>query len=189
MGVRKAEVVRDNGHACVVCVGLPRAAPRIRDFAVVVVTEVLRFLTVVTVVAQPTSLFVAGVVIFRVTTGSANFGKESPMKMFAVAFAVAAVAALSGCPSNSAQACLKSEECKETEDPAAECTKQDEDCTKDADVCQKIRDACTAEQDELAACLVTNGKCEDKVFGAAAFGDECKDQAKAATDCGAKALE
>lgn len=108
------------------------------------------------------------------------------MKKFAVVFAVAAVAALSGCPSNSAQACLKAAECAEEEDPAQFCTDAEADCKDD---CATIKEACTAEQDALAACLVTNGKCEDKIFGAAAFGDECKDQAEASTDCAVKALE
>lgn len=101
------------------------------------------------------------------------------MKKIAVLFAVAAVAALTGCPSNSAQACVKTAECAEEEDPAAFCQDADDECTEDED-CAKTRDACTAQTDALSVCTLANGKCEDKVFSA---GDECETETEAFLEC------
>lgn len=133
-----------------------------------------------------------GARIFRVTTGTAKPGKENPHEEIAALFAVAVVAAVTGCASNSAQACIKSAECTGEDDPAAFCQKAQDDCDADAD-CKEAQDKCATESDALAACLVANGTCDEidgvdgKFFGVEAVSADgaCETQAKDSADCAA----
>jgi len=116
------------------------------------------------------------------------------MKKIAVLFAVAAVAAISGCASPSAQLCLKQAECAGEDDPATFCQDAQDDIDADEDL-KKAQDdrkaACGTEDDALANCLIANGSCDEiegtdtKLFGlkASAADGECEDEAKASTDC------
>jgi hypothetical protein len=108
--------------------------------------------------------------------------------------ALATIVAASGCLSNEAQACIKSQECAGEADPAAKCEELQADC--DAD-CQEIKTACAAQNDALAACLVANGTCDEidgvdgTFFGVEALGEggACESQGTAAGECAAEAAE
>jgi hypothetical protein len=94
-------------------------------------------------------------------------------KILAASFALAAVM---GCQSNSDKLCIEIQTCLEADDPAAECSEEpDEDG-------QCAKDNCSAEAEANAACLLENGKCEDKIYAPDPL-DACETEGEAFLDC------
>jgi hypothetical protein len=99
-----------------------------------------------------------------------------------LALSAFAILGVIGCASPTDNLCLKSAECAGEDDPAKFCSDAKDDQSDDDKACA---DTCKSQSDAFAQCELDNGKCEDKVFGAKAAGDDCKDQLKDLGDCAA----